>query len=489
MKKIIAILLLLCMVLPLASCKKDKEDDDAEQTSGSGGNLEVSTETDYLETLPKKDLKGADFRILVATQLEGFYNQKNASADIVDNACYKRNNNIEKLFNTKLVYNALDGNASGATAFATEISTSVMAGEEGYNIIIGQNYYCLPLVTSNTFYNLKNATVINWNADWYHQSINSNGEINGKLYGGSGSFVISQLAYAMGLFYNKDIYKDYGFADKYDVYQLVRDGNWTWDIFYEMVTTFDASVTDDVLNSTYGFVKFDHAAAGLSVGLGVDFVTKNGKGEWTVDNFYNDKTEDIYEKLRALLNDHPAVSTSSALEDLGAARESLMGNFLFCMTYIHGRVEDSMFMQSDGITLGVLPAPKLEAGTATQYRTRIMRNELFYIPVNSDLETSALVLEALNYETQRVVYPEYQSKVLEIRSSDTSEDMEMMQLIASTVHSDFANYYSQDLNSMDWSIASSALKGDKSLSTWWGKNGKSLGKLLNKVIENYGSSN
>ncbi|MBQ7347552.1 MAG: hypothetical protein IJW55_06300 [Clostridia bacterium] len=481
MKKILSIILLLCMLLTVVACNNDKgknEETTVEEESNVG--------TSYLDTIPSLDLEYANFNILVTSQLVDFYDQDNESGDIVDNACYMRNLDVEERYKIDITYSDLDGNASGSAQFASAITNSLQADAQSrYDLVLGQNYYCLPLVTSNAWHNLRTSEVINWDAEWYHQTINNNGTVNGNLYGASGSFVIAQLAYATALFYNKDIYTDYGFADKYDIYQLVRDKQWTWDIFYEMATTFDSMTFDNPANAVWGYEVSTHAAHGLAIGLGINFAEQDGDGNWTLDNFYNDHLETVYGKLRDFLNDHASCVTKETIEKSGIASADFTSHVLFCQTYVHGLRESEALAAREGLTIGVVVSPMLNQEQG-EYRTRVMRDELFYIPTNADLYNSSIIVEALNYETLRQVYPEYWDKVIELRSADTSEDREMLQLLASTVYFSFADYFSTDLKSIDDQVSQQALNNADSFNNWWKTNGKIVKNRLTDVIETYG---
>lgn len=484
MKKIISIVLLLCLLLTVVAC--DRADGKTEETTEK---VEEGTEqeTSYLDTLPSINLNFDNFNILVTQQLAGFYDQENESGDIVDNACYMRNLDVEERYKIDINYTIMDGNASGANQFSTAISNSLQAdAQSNFDLILGQNYYCLPLISVNAWHNLRSSEIINWDADWYHQSINNNGTINGNLYGASGSFVIAQLAYATAIIYNKDIYVDYGLADKYDVYQLIRDKQWTWDVFYEMATSFDSMTFDNPADSVWGYNVYDHAAIGLVTGLGVNFAEQNGDGEWTFDNFYNDHLETVYGKVREFLNDHVSCVKTQTILDAGIAYADFMSHVLFCQSYIHGLQEHESMTKRDGLTLGVLVSPMYNTEQG-EYRTRVMRDELFYIPTNANLYNSSLVVEALNYETRQQVYPEYWEKVMELRSADTSEDREMLQLLEETVYFSFADYFSQDLQSVDNQVGLQAMNNVASFNNWWKTSGKIVRNRLTDLIETYGA--
>lgn len=475
-KRTVCLLLLLSTLLCVCSC-----------TVGSGGDTENdetvlgSTDTeDYLSSLRDMDDGGKEFRILVTTQLERFYNQSNASSVVVDNAAYLRNQTVNELFNTNLVYTALDGNASGASAFATEISTTTMSGEGVYDVVVGQNYYTLPLVSENMFYNLKDSDTFNWDAEWYHHEINDGGTVNGNLWGASGSFVTSQLAYAMACFYSKTVYEKHGF--EYDLYDLARNGNWTYEVFFELCTAFDNTGTEES-NATYGVLKHDHGVNGMFIGMGVEFVTKDSKGNWTFNEFYDSAFEDIYEKIRALYNDYPSSTMESSKTNID--RSLIMKHTLFVQTLVDAILTDELLMASNDFKIGILPMPKLDE-TQSNYRTRVMRDELFLVPIAADLERSALIIEALNYTTWNIVNKAYWETALELRSSDTEEDMEMLGIIADTVYKDTAQYFNEDLLRITSQVGLQVMDNKASFAVWWAQNKKALNRQLTNINTIYG---
>ena len=477
LKRAIAVILLLSMLFCTLACgKKDSEE-------GEDGVTTAATDTeeeDYLSTLRKMDDGGKEFRVLVTEQLERFYDQQNASSVVVDNAAYQRNQTVNDLFNTKLVYTSLDGNASGANAFSTEIATTTMSGEGCYDLIVGQNYYTLPLVTESMYHNLMDSDTFNWSAEWYHSDINDGGTINGNLWGASGSFVVSQLAYAMACFYSKTVYEQNGF--KYDLYDLVRRGAWTYDVFLELCTAFDNTDMSES-ESTYGVVRHDHGVNGMFIGMGVEFVTKDSKGEWTFKEFYNSAFESVYEKIRALYNDYPSAMLNSSKTSI--SRGAIMSKTLFVQTLVDAILTDEILMASSAFTIGVLPMPKLNEDQE-EYRTRVMRDELFLIPITADLERSALVTEVLNYVTWDIVNEAYWETALELRSSDTSDDMEMLGIIAETVYKDTAQYFNEDLLRVTSQVGLQVMDNEASFATWWAKNKKALNRQLASLNTIYG---
>ena len=485
MKKLISVILLLCMLLTVfAACKGDKK-----PPVDTSDEQQETEEPNHLDTLPAMDREGQEFKFLSSSQHETYYDQEEETGDIVESACFARNLSIEDRYNVDIVYTAMDGNASGKDAFQTAISTSLQASQQdAYSLVIGQNYYCLPLFTQGAYHNLREADGIDFDAEWAHKMINENGTVDGKLFGASGAVVISQLTHALAMYYNKKHFEDYGFAEQYDIYEIVRQGKWTYALFYEMVTAFD-DVNEEAANAVYGFETFYHAAIGLHCGFKNDPIVKNENGEYTTANYYNTLLEDVYSKIRELYNDHAGVASEEDLQRLtNGSSASRMDHLLFSMNYLHGLVEAPMYQKAENRPLGILPAPKYDENQ-TEYYTRIMRGDLYYIPKNADFETAALMVEAFNYETYKQVYPEYWDKVIELRSADTSEDREMIQILASTVHSSFAEYFTFSLCDIHQQVAIEALKNSSSMSVWWGNNEKMVNKRLTKLIESFEALN
>ena len=324
-------LLTLCIMMTAFSCKTKDENTVDNST-------EETKDTNYLDTLPTLDLEGAEFKILITDQVKDFYDQSTVSGDKVDSVCYQRNAVIEDHFDTKLVYNSMDGNYLAADEFATKVRTTTMSGEENsYDLIIGQSYYCLPLVSEGCYHDLAQSKNMNWDEQWYHKNINECGTVNGKLWGASGSYVISQLSYATALFFSKDIYLDFGF--EYDLYQLVRDKQWTYEKFLEIVKTVESQFNEN--DPIYAYNNFDHGRNALVVSLGVEyFATDPDTDMPTLDGMDVNHIQDIYDLLHNLFREHQSVTLDTvALEKLNNALK--FDRFLFDAGYVHGLIYTS----------------------------------------------------------------------------------------------------------------------------------------------------
>lgn len=114
------------------------------------------------------------------------------------------------------------------------------------------------LAIEGCYLNLLDVDMISLEKPWWNQNISKEATVYGSLFFASGAIATSQLQLANVTWYNKDLYNEYfATAGKKDIYQVVRDGEWTIDYMYELTS----AVWED--NDSNG-----EASAGDTVGLG-----------------------------------------------------------------------------------------------------------------------------------------------------------------------------------------------------------------------------
>lgn len=486
MKRIILLILTLGMLLSLTACA-DKEDivDDTVST------VEVTDDAEkaYLESLPERDYGGQDFNILCTTNTEGFYKVQEMSSESIPNSVYKRNVAVEDKYGVKLVYESMEGNRSGSNAFQTRVHNSVMASDDGFDLIVGQCYYMLPLAAEGSLMNLKETEYLHWDMPWYSSNINDNGIINGKLYGASGSYIMSQISYAMGIFFNKQMYADQNFAEG-DIYELVRNKEWTYEVFYGMCADFysdlnNSGQSDD--GDLFGYVYNVHGIEASIVGSDCPIVEYDAQGTPTIDNYYNDHLIDVFTSYFDFYNYSAGVKGYSGDDDptiqLGA------GKALFANAQL-GMMVDCAQLRSSQYDYGIVPVPMYDS-EQENYLTYTMRWELFYIPTNADMEKSSIILEYLNYTTEKHVIPAYWDEALNLRAADAPDDSEMLYLIRDCLYYDFASFYGMEMGGIyrdptgQGGIVTLIEQENDGLSGWWSSGVSSFKLRLKQVIKNY----
>ncbi len=225
--RLFALILCLCMTLPLAACSQGTENaaKDDETTASAGEAVDVTVvpdeEEEYVDhRFDGYDYEGRSFRIQSsadatdATNANEFIEGSGSlNGEIVNDAVFERNAKVEELLNIKLDFTESDYTYSNAES---SIRTFVMAGDDLYDLIINDDRSLIALTDENIFYNLAN---YGQNFDlnqtyWYTDTMDDLVLVPGHSYVMAGDYFLDCLASAHCLFYNKQMCEDaYGDAE------------------------------------------------------------------------------------------------------------------------------------------------------------------------------------------------------------------------------------------------------------------------------------
>ena len=254
-KTITALLLAALLTLPaLAACSKDDGETSVRpDTSG----------TTSEEALPfeVKNFGGQEIHVIARSNHTygemQFVADEELSSNQINDAVATRNNLIEDTYGIKILCTA-DGSPM-ATA-----RPLITAGLCEYDIICDSVNNMLPMVSEKCFWSLDD--LLNLNESYYDQRANDNLRLGDKTYFVAGDMLITDDDYTYCCLYNKDMYADNtSLAAKYgDIYDIVRDGKWTYDIFYEMckaVSEPDENGQWETAGGTYGNISEGYVTA------------------------------------------------------------------------------------------------------------------------------------------------------------------------------------------------------------------------------------
>ena len=479
MKKILICLLVLCMLLPCAvACAKDNGNE--KETGTKAPISETDPYAEYLANLPQRDYEGEEFKILVTDAFVRYFDADEETSDVVEQETIERNLLVEDNYNIELVYTAMDGNLSGQVAFATAIRTSVDGGTP-YDLVVAQSYYTMPLATEGYMQDMYGSEYLQLDQEWYHKGINKAATINNHMFGASGDFVMSQIATALGLLYNKDMFEDLQYD--FDPYQLVRDYQWTYAKLEETVT----DVYQDLDNNWYvsdgdrfGITGPPQMANALLAGMGNRFITFDEDGTPTLENYYGDRLITSFERLLTFFKKDSVTwyNANATSLDLLVSNQAL-----FCCLGM-GEMTSQPVREST-YKIGILPLPLYDE-TQTEYLSAMQRWEMFFIPKAADLERSCIIIEYLNFTTYTEVIPQYWDYALLRRGAEAAGDAEMMKLIRSTMYFDTYHIFMTYFGDMG-DLAGELIKVNNNiLSSKWTENKSAYQDGLDLLLEAYG---
>lgn len=415
MKAYTWICLLLAAVLLLAACGK-------ENTPGALVTAPAVTEaeTDLWEGLDQGGFTDDDFVIYTvnATNFRSNMLGEEGAEDIVNQAQFKAKSAVEELLGVSLSEYSVGDDMK-------QFSTSIYAGLDSYALGYTRCTVAIQMYNNGLLIPYDDMPVVDLSGSWWNGEVNESLSVANKQYVALGCFDISTYDYTHAMLFNKTMAESYG----YGLYDEVKEKNWTFSRFYEIIIEVSSGADSDP--RTYGYLcqskevlpNFWIAANQLTV----------AKDPATDIPFLACKTETFDTVFRR---------TFEMLRDNGTWYYVVDGNDVPQENIDLFNGDRALFMDStfyyvnslraENDHFGILPYPMYNEGQ-TEYCSRIE----YYMPgiipsVTTDRVRTGTVLEALNRAYSSMVTESYYESVLRLKNATDEESYDMVGLIFST---------------------------------------------------------
>ncbi len=492
--KITAILLVFLMLMPLClACKKDEEGEGEETTVAT-----VEGET-YRDNLPTDlNYKGADVNF-VSRAHDWYKNEVTVESDntddIVNEAVYNREKDVERRLGINLVNTMLDdGGKTGEDAYAriTEaVKTDVTAATGLYDIAINNMYHTMGVASEGFFYNLYDVPNIELTQPYYSQNYNFKGSINNKLYTTTGDASLTFIKFAFVTFFNKKMAADEKLPD---LYQTVLDGNWTMAYQKEII----AGLYDDVGTTSnekdegdvYGLVMNSVTAIDpywSSCDLSIISMDVDGKLFLDCDV---DKAHEVYNWIYDLINTNPDVYSAPHLKDDGEfeTQAKMFANDQALFTTLRMGACEDVNMRNMESEYGIIPMPKYATGQEQYYS---YCHDLFSVygvsaGVTEDrLDMVGATFECFFSESDDCRYNQFEVALKVKYQSDTSAG-QMLDIVIDNVKIDTGWIYSKSVNKIGLIMRDLITQDLRIFSSKWNGNIIRYDNAIDDLEESFG---
>lgn len=497
-KKLTAMLLAAAMctgsALMLASCA---ENNAAKTTPQDGTILPPDDSEISLDLLPSVDLEGRTIAFVVAeTDGDGFHERSivppdEESEDLVDIAVFTRNAKIQQKFNCEIeLVNYFDGNLN------SNIGSQLIAGTSDYDILGARQYDDVQLALDGVVYDLNMLEVdfpyaagyLNLDAPYWAKGYNDALQIGTGRYWVTGDLCLRYSGGYYCYFVNHTMYNEYLQEAYGNIYDVVRNGNWTLDTLTAMTEGIWDDIDGDDKTSSGDMLAIAQPvwdnANGLSISSGVQYSYRYEDGTVQLTMVKGNKQlENFMTKFYNLLK-KPGV-----LDYGGDYRNAMMKLVANEAVFASGRLNQAeLYLQAMEDNYGILPNPKLSTDQ-TNYISSIHDGVQLYGINNSSeqIPEAALILEAMELESRKSVRPIYFDASVKIKYSRGSDDAEMIDLMDASIYSDFVYVwqFSAEMNKMgDWlRSAVKSANGYNSLTRVQGTWEKGLESILEEIAK------
>ena len=427
-RKLGACLLLLCLLgqLLLTACGGDSGP--AEVTTDPAATAETTAPVDPADDpfagLPEDTYEGYTFTFLNMDPDTGYWlnntlNVEEASAVKVDQAIYTRNRIIEDQYDIIIE----EVNQKDPVGFA---QTSLGANEDSYDVIVEFIRDMPALVTKNYALDWNDLPYVDLSNPCWSADMTRDLTVGGKTYTTSGDLSMTSYDGTSVFAFNKQMAEDLQIGD---LYQLVRDGEWTFDKLYEYGSMAIQDVDNDgkyKLDDTYGIITYDGIFAEMLTAAGVRLVTKDendlpvftAKGNET---FYN-----IYEKVLEILHPDGMYISANEYRDLANNPAKFIGGGSLFFSDVVFWISKFSDMEAD---YGILPNPKYNAEQENYYSSINALATSMAVPYTAtNPERTSVILQAMAQHSHYNMIETYYDEIVTVRNVRDPESREMINL-------------------------------------------------------------
>ncbi|MBR4206823.1 MAG: hypothetical protein IKQ92_15220 [Clostridia bacterium] len=496
MKKSIALLLCILMLLPLAvSCSNNSQTGGTETAPTQTGtvtptaaeNVDDENLTDYErrqlipDDLPDVKFDGKIFRVLTTSDGYGGKIIKRdeivvdeLNGDACNDAVYNRNINIEERFGIKIECET-DDNPQ------TYVNTLVTSGTNDYQLVGFYNYLAASAISAGSLLNWHEVPNVNLDKPWHNSLANDNATIFGKLFAICSDLSITSMTYTYGIFANIPMLDDVGFKTS-DIYGTVTEGKWTIDYFTSIVADMYQDKNGDGKqdkDDIYGFGYEVTNPADVWLAAFDQPLTQPDPEKGITVTFMTDKTVAAIEKMIDFHYNNPGEFTYPSQYD----EETYFLNSKLVFAPLRFYTAYNVLREMED-PYTIVPWPKWDEAQETYYTNADDKFTAFGLPltVYSDLDYVTVIYEALCAESYKKVYPEYYDTALKGKYSAERETAEMVDLIMEGRAFDVAFEFSGTLSDLPYLFRKQIQSGSPNIASKYKSIEKSLSKNAPKQI-------
>ncbi len=459
MKQYTRTLAFLLSVLALASVGCATPKTPAKETEATDPVTETTapvTEENLLyDNVPALDFKEAEFRILTgihSTYPVSTYSMKTAeeTSEILDDALYKRNLALSERFNITFNETVLPD----IFGVNDKLRETVLSQEDAYHLAMQIDRYALAAGMEGSLLSYSELPYVDLTRPYWNQNIQKDFSIDGKLFFTYGDDNLVFFGSTTVLAFNKNMMDTYDLGDPY---QLVYDGKWTYDVFFEM----SRAVTDNVNGDSemnaedqWGAIITGNAFyASFWIQDGLKMVEKDAEDH---PYFNVPGNEAMISKMIRLAEDSQKgcwydlsyrTDWQNQYAGTGHSYNSVMAMFsegksLFASASLI-TIMDARGMEMD---FGILPYPTSEEKEAGYiYGSRTFGGFPYVVPITvQNTEMVSAVMEASACASANIVIPVLYDKVLKVKNTRDEDSGRMLDMIRKNRITDLGETYWHD---------------------------------------------
>ncbi len=426
------------------------------------------------------DFKKAAMRVAYGsgTSLIQEVNPAEDDNDPVSESVYERNVIVADRLNIEFEFNEL-GDSEG---LPSALNRSITSGSDDYDIVFCYQWKLLPQTLKNMYLDLWDNEYIDTTQPWWWADyINELRIGDSTFYALNGDISLSSLKYISAMFFNKDKIKKYS-IDPESVYELVLNGDWTYEVFYGWLEMAYIDANGDGkrdVDDEYGAflrpsTEPDHFT--YTAGNRMNERDEDGHPVLTIDTEY---FANFMEYLVNMYYQNPGIYVDS---DYTLPRDQLFsdGKALFHATQL-GSADNLREMRD---AYGIIPYPKWNKEQAGYGALVHDAAALIAIPTTTkQSDAASATIEAMCAQSYRTVIPAYYEVALKLKYVSDATTGIIIDMIRGAARTDFVYAYNYALNGAGLLCRNMVIGKNTNLASEYKKIKRSAEKQLQNIIK------
>ena len=487
MKRMLSFILAVLILSASVSCGGSNEVSD-DTTSDTQTQISSSEINEYDDELPDKTFGGRTITFGVSTASEGdIIAEEEENGDVVNDAIVKRNRAVEERFEVNIenyvvsddLYNWYD-----------KLATSVLAGDNICDVAGHYAYLTYKAVQKGIYQDWNTIPYIDQSKPWWRQDVNESATINGKLFGITGYLGMSLMDYTFAMFFNQKYLEDYGYKSE-DLYQLVYDGNWTFDKFSEIIKNMYVDLNSDGQRDDddfYGYATRTSTPLDIwQAAFDMPISRKSSDGKLELD-VLTEKRVSALEKLNtfyttnngARLQTNPGYTTSWIWYEqfnFASGRQTFVPSIFLAAHELYRDMTDNY---------GIVPIPKWDEEQENYYANINDRYAVWGVPMTvTDTEFVGIIVEAMASETLKTVYPAYYDVALKDKFSNDEDTAKMVDIVSAGMQFDVAYMFGEYLSNAPYMFRYRIQAGSNDLASTYAESESKIKVGLEEIYKMY----
>ncbi|MBQ7320231.1 MAG: hypothetical protein IJW97_08680 [Clostridia bacterium] len=452
MKRFTLLLLAMLLVLLAVACADTPADDDLppadESENGTGKDPADEEEPRIEPDLPNEYYNNAPFSVIhwaVNGDVGGGWTPweeisvESMTGDHLENEVYQRNAAVEEKYGVTITnsYFHTDSELPG------KIRNAVNTGDTDFQMMVQRSNTLSGMWLENLFYDLGDDDLpyIDLSMPWWNASSVENFTFGDKTQFASSEMLLLDKGATACVYFNTKVATDNGITD---LYEIVRDQEWTWEVLAEYAEDVTRELDGDdewSAGDLYGalgaidVVAYLYGGSGHSIGHIED-------DRYFVHEFAEEENIQVMSDLYDYMY-HVDYRWSETPINKFKADEGL---------FMYGMVKTSASLRDMETNYGILPIPKYNE-EQENYSSLVWQHydSVIGVPTScGDSMMVSVIIEALSAESYYTVYPMFHDTVLMGKSTRDQESKEMLQIVFDTRKYDIGMIY--DPTTFAWKL-------------------------------------